>query len=298
MWLAHLKWFETDAAQSVQSLTAQEWWFVIFFVAAGLLALYTIDYYTVGLNARIGKKLAGLRDYVPTVLAATIGLTLLLHSVSGFIFAPNIDATRFFVFRLVEFVLGGMLVLGVKIRLAAAALIVLFVASLSFVAPLSLLEHLEYLGAAIFLIVMPSGRWTLDRWLGAGQTAIKKYQSLALTILQFTTGASLAVLAFSEKLSNLALADSFLQTHSWNILAIFGASNHQFIIFAGACELIFGMALMLNFAPRLVILLLGGLMALTAAVLGPTEVVGHLFAIGVALAIWVYARPNRFLPKT
>lgn len=296
MLLAHLKWFESGQNLAHEPLMASEWWFVIFFVLAGLLALFTIDYFTTAQNKLIGKKLAGLRPYVPTVIGVTIGLTLLLHSVSGYIFAPNIPAQFFFV-RLIEFVIGGMLLLGAKVRLAGWALIILFVLSLSFVTPLSLLEHLEYIGAAIFLIVTASGVGTLDRYLKLEQKPVEKYEKAALPALQFTTGLSLAVLAFSEKLSNLALADKFLETHHWNLLAVIGASNHQFIIFAGACELIFGIALILNIAPRLVILLLGGLMALTAVVLGPTEVVGHLFAVGVALAIWVYAKPNRFLPN-
>lgn len=270
MFLAHLKWFESGEGLTPETLMAGQWWFVIFFVLGGVLALLAIDHFTVRQNKLIGTKLTKLHPYVPTAVGVTIGLSLIFHSLNGVLFAPNIPVSMA-TWRLAEFVIGGLLVVGLKVRWAAYGLLALFIISLIFVPAISLLEHLEYIGAAVFLVVMASGRGTLDYLLQMPQKAIKEYEAKALQFLQVTVGISLIILAFSEKLSNLALADKFLQTHQWNLLAIVGASNHQFIIFAGACELIFGIALVLNIAPRLVILLLGGLMALTAAVLDPLK---------------------------
>jgi hypothetical protein len=114
-------------------------------------------------------------------------------------------------------------------------------------------------------------------------------------------GAALVVLSFSEKLAGIGIAEQFLEDHQWNLLRFVGVSDRSFIIIIGAIELMLGVALIVNFAPRLILLIILATMIQTALLLGIEEVYGHLFAVGIFVAIWVNDRITRskiVLPQT
>lgn len=286
MFLAHLKWLESADSVMLQAISGVEWLVPLVIVAGGVILAWLFDKHTYKINLKIASKLSAWRLYVPSVVGVTIGLSLIIFSLQGQLFAPNLPVDNTGLLA-AEFIIGGLLLLGLLTRYSAIALLLLYVASGAAGSPLGLLEHLEYAGAAIFLIIVGSGAWSLDALLLSAQPPIKKYQPYALPAWCFLTGLSLSVLAFTEKLFNLALAEKFLQTHHWNLLASFGVSDLWFVIFAGSMELIFGVLLALRIGTRLVAAMLAGLMGLTALLLGPTEVSGHLFIIGLGVAIWV-----------
>ncbi len=286
MYLAHLKWFEHAESVAPVAITGVQWLVSLAIVLGGAAFFVLVDKRAKGLNLAIAERLAAKRPFVPSVVGATIGLSLVIFSLQGQLFAPNLPVDNTGLLA-AEFILGVLLTLGLATRYSAIGLLLLYAASGLYGPPLGLFEHLEYAGAAVFLIIVGSGAWSLDALLRSAQAPLKKYQSYALPAWCFLTGLSLAVLAFTEKLFNLALAEKFLQTHHWNLLAVFGVSDLWFIIFAGSMELLFGVLLALRIGTRLVAAMLAGLMGLTALLLGPTEVAGHLFIIGLGVAIWV-----------
>ena len=117
-------------------------------------------------------------------------------------------------------------------------------------------------------------------------------------MLRTFTGLALVILAFSEKLLNMNLANDFLVHYeNWNFLASFGMDNRNFIIMTGIIELLLGLSLILNKAVRLSTLALLLTMIATALLLGIDEVIGHLFAVGLVFAVWVGPNINFSLKK-
>lgn len=285
---AHLKWFEDPLSVVAVGIIGIDWLLPIFLVGGGIVVFWLIDKFSKDINLVVSSKLAFLRPYVPSVVGLTIGLSLMIYALSGHLFAANVQIENSIILGL-EFVIGLLLALGLFTRHGAFGLLVLYGVSM-FVSPLGGVgEHLEYVGAAIFLLIMGGGSWTIDKLLIKKNyfKDLEKYKPYALTVFCFLTGLSLSVLAFTEKLLNLDLAEKFLVTHHWNLLSFFGVSNHWFIIIIGSFELLMGVLIAFRVATRLVVAMLAGVMALTAIILGPTEVGGHLFAIGLAMAVWV-----------
>jgi hypothetical protein len=112
----------------------------------------------------------------------------------------------------------------------------------------------------------------------------------AVTILRILTGASLAVLAFTEKLWNVPLAAAFLENHNFNFLPALGlnVSTETFVLMAGTVELTLGLLLMSGAFLRLVIVMLWLPFNLTLPLLGWRELVGHLPIYGIMALLLVY----------
>lgn len=286
MKLAHLKWFEDPTQVVLQSVTGAAWLVPVLIVLIGLIALIFIDQKSKKITHKLARKLAFLRPYVPTVIRITIGLSLIIYAIGGSFFAPNVPTNMWILLGL-EFSVGLLLVLGLFTQFSAIALVVIYLLSTR-VEPLGgLLEHLEYIGAAVYLMLVGSGALALDNRYKINYQLLRQYKERALSIFCFATGLSLGVLAFTEKLFNLQLAEKFLGQHHWNLAAPMGLSDYWFIIIAGSIELLLGLAIALRIADRLVVSILALTMVATTIALGPTEVSGHLFALGLAFAIWV-----------
>jgi uncharacterized membrane protein YphA (DoxX/SURF4 family) len=289
--LAHLKWFEAPGSAPTIYATPVQWLVVLGLMLGGLGVLYLIDSYTINLNQQVAKAARPAIPYVATIIALTIGLTLAIGAWRGAAFAPNIlltDAHALQFYLIVLLIsLGILLTLGLFTRASAIGLAVVFGIGMIIFGPMELIEHLEYLGAAAYLIIVGSGRVSVDRVINRADKPLADYRPYALPALRILTGLSLAWLALSEKLLNIGLAEEFLGTYHWNFLHTFGINNVWFTVIMGGMELLFGVALVLGIAPRLVIASIAVTMVLTTILLGPAEVVGHLFAIGVLVAVWV-----------
>lgn len=79
--------------------------------------------------------------------------------------------------------------------------------------------------------------------------------ALAPTALRVGLGISLVTVAFTEKLANPALAQSFLQQHPLNFTSFLGIPmpDELFVQCAGAVELLVGLFILFGLFPRLII---------------------------------------------
>ncbi|MCW2834108.1 MAG: hypothetical protein JWN68_2061 [Nocardioides sp.] len=119
---------------------------------------------------------------------------------------------------------------------------------------------------------------------------------LALLLLRLGVGAALIVLAFSEKLTNPAMAIDTLERYP--ALDVFGlvgiqVSPETFVAIAGATELLFGLPVISGAFPQVAVLVAMVPFNATMLLFGQTEMVGHLPVYGVFLALLVYGSNAR-----
>jgi uncharacterized membrane protein YphA (DoxX/SURF4 family) len=103
-------------------------------------------------------------------------------------------------------------------------------------------------------------------------------------------GISLVTVAFTEKLANPGLAQSFLQQHPLNFTAALGMpmSDATFALCAGSVELLVGLFILFGLFPRLIILVAWLPFNLTLTIFDWVELIGHLPFYGAlaVLLIW------------
>jgi uncharacterized membrane protein YphA (DoxX/SURF4 family) len=114
-----------------------------------------------------------------------------------------------------------------------------------------------------------------------------------MTILRVSLGLTLVVLAFTEKLLNLDLAEAFLQQHPVNFMRYWGSSmtDRTFAVCAGCVELAVGLLLVFGFFPRVVIFLAWLPLNMTLMVFNWAELIGHLPFYG-GLAVYLFWTPS------
>jgi hypothetical protein len=110
-------------------------------------------------------------------------------------------------------------------------------------------------------------------------------------------GSSLVVLSLTEKLIRpdlaLALIDRFPFLNLAQLVGI-DLPDIEFIRFAGAVELLFGLLIISGAMPQIVVLVAGVPFNATLFFFGASELVGHLPVYGVMLALLVYGSSDRF----
>ena len=98
------------------------------------------------------------------------------------------------------------------------------------------------------------------------------------------------MVAFTEKLANPALAQSFLQQHPLNFTGALGIpmSDATFALCAGSVELLVGLFILFGLFPRLIILVAWLPFNLTLTIFDWVELIGHLPFYGAlaVLLIW------------
>jgi uncharacterized membrane protein YphA (DoxX/SURF4 family) len=241
---------------------------------------------------RLLKPMGGLVPWVPRLLGIHLGVALLALAATGAFITPSIDH--------LEAALGIWLVTGWQLR-AAAALVLGLAPALATVGGLTALGECANLAAvAAFLVVVPPGP---DAY-GAAQPS-RAHLRWALLWLRLGVGAALIVLAFSEKLTNPAMAIDTLERYpALDVFALVGlhVSPETFVAVAGATELLFGLLVISGAFPQVAVLVAMVPFNATLLLFGQTEMVGHLPVYGVFLALLVYGsseetfRSVRWLP--
>ena len=236
-----------------------------------------------------------LAPWVPRLLAVHAGVSLIAQAYGGTFLVPALALPSGWLgsaMGIVEGVVGVWLVSGWRIRPAAALLVLAGPVGAIFFGVLPILERIDLLGIALFLVLLPPGR---DDW-GAH---IPKPAELrhALFALRLAAGGALVVLAFSEKLVRPGLALAIIEKFPFlNVLRDVGVglSDLEFIRLAGAVELLFGLLIISGAAPQLAVLVAGVPFNVTLFFFGSSELVGHLPVYGVMLALLVYGSSNEW----
>ena len=294
----HERWF-------VESRPAGDWSFffsplplvltavVIAVAVAWRLVALRVDRPELGVLSPLGR----LVPWVPRLLGVHLGVSLLALAATGAFITPandHLDGAGGHALLLVEAALGIWLVSGFRLRYAAG-LVLLLGPALALVAGWTALGECANLAAvAAFLVVVPPGR---DAY-GATRPSARDLRR-ALLVLRLGVGVALIVLAFTEKLTNPAMAVETLKDFpSLDVFGLVGIhlAPETFVAVAGATELLFGLLIISGAFPQVAVLVAMVPFNATLLLFGQTEMVGHLPVYGVFLALLVYGSSAETAP--
>jgi uncharacterized membrane protein YphA (DoxX/SURF4 family) len=308
---AHEKWFHDPAPHPTQWTTAVQFPTIVGVgVALGLTAIAGLFWRARGCRDLIPgptalgatpRGRAGFYALVPFILGIHVGVPLVVMGIKGELFSPNNDLSHGWLYWLgvAEIGIGLCFLYGGLTRLAGAALVALWLVGAVVVGWEPMLENLHYLGFAAFFYLTGRGPYAVDRLLFPALEPSPRLSLYAMPSLRALTGLGLAVVAFTEKLANPALAKAFLEHYPLNFTAWLGIpmSDDLFVLCAGTTELLIGLCLVFGFFPRVVIVTAWLFINMTLTIFNWVELLGHLPLYGVMgiLLIWTPNRDDRQL---
>jgi hypothetical protein len=278
-------------------------------VAVGITVIATVIYRARGGRTIVPGPIAlgmpwenyvKLLTWVPLVIGVHMGVTLLVSGVSRQLFVPNLELPVNFIgglLGMVEIAIALSFIYGALARVAAAALILLWIAGMLVFGPLRLIEHTEIVGIAFFLFATGRGPLAFDMALDKLNRPVKPLIPYAVPVLRVALGIGLTIVAFTEKLWNIPMGLAFLSEHHFNFfpyIGLAGVDDTKFLLIAGAIELLLGLMLIAGTYVRLIIIVTLIPFNLTLPFLGWRELVGHLPIYGILalLLLWGDERPG------
>jgi len=248
--------------------------------------------------------LGAMAPYMPFAIRLHLAVSLVGLLSLGYYLSPAMDLSSDFAgiaLGVVMAVVAIGMATGYRAREAALLLIA--------AGPLGMLEfgidpvlqRIDLLGMAAFVIIAGPGRWSADIERGAVRDFFQPDGSLderglaamakAILALRVAAGAALIFVALYEKLINPDLALDFLREHPDLQLAHqldLPLSDLEFVRIAGAIEVLFGLLLISGALPQVIILIAGIPFNATLWFFGINELVGHLPIYGAMLVILVF----------
>ena len=260
-----------------------------------------------GLVRLLAKRMPGvdipalgrLAPYMPFAIRIHLAVSLLGLLSLGYFLSPAMDLQT----NVAGIALGVTMVL-VTVAMAAgwhtrgAALLLLAagpVGMLEFgISPV--LERLDLVGLALFVLFAGPGCWSADVESGRAQPFSLGSAARAVWCLRVSAGVALIVVAFAEKLANPAMALEFLRAHpDFNVAQLLGlgTSDLEFTRLAGGVEVLFGLLLISGALPQVCVLVAAIPFNTTLWFFGSTELVGHLTVYAVLLVLLVFGSDPR-----
>ncbi len=296
---AHVKWFATPEKDTpFYKITDPN---VILAIVLGLIII--------GLGIYLENKLkvpnrlnASIQKWAPKVLSIAsigFGLAFIIFSLQGFIFAPNLPAVGAMGASMLalQFLAGIMILLGLYERVGGLLIILLFILGINEYGMYEMLDTLEMIGFAIYVIIIGRPKWKI-RDTNLIEPVTHPMHSYGLPILRAGTGLNLIILGFTEKILTPSLTDNFLSTHNWNFmqsLGFEGFTNYWFAFSAGSVEILFGIFFLLGLVTRTTTICLAIFLATTLVLLGPVELVGHLPHFSIAIVLLVLGAGSKLV---
>jgi uncharacterized membrane protein YphA (DoxX/SURF4 family) len=162
------------------------------------------------------------------------------------------------------------------------------------------LQRIDLLGLAVYVVLAGPGRWSADVELGRDREPALPDLARGVWALRVGAGLALIVVAFYEKLAAPDLAVSFLRDHpELNVVQQVGIdmSDLEFARVAGAVEVLFGLLLISGALPQAIVLVAGVPFNATLWFFGTNELLGHLPIYGAMLLLLVYGSDPELRPK-
>ena len=238
------------------------------------------------------ERRMGLYGFVPAILAVHLAVTLFVSSVTGHLFSPDnrLPGATAYLLGLAQTGIALSLFYGGLARVAAVALAGLWVSGAILFGLEPMLDNALILGFAAFFFLAGRGPIAVDRLILPRLEPPANLVRHAVTALRVGVGASLVAAAFTEKLGNPALAQSFLGQFPLNFTASLGVPipDPVFLRMAGGVELLVGLCLMCNVMVREIIVIAWVPINLTLTVFDWTELVGHLPIYGAMAVLLVW----------
>jgi uncharacterized membrane protein YphA (DoxX/SURF4 family) len=161
------------------------------------------------------------------------------------------------------------------------------------------LQRIDLLGLAVYVLATGPGRWSADLEAGRAVEPALDDHARAIWALRLAAGVSLIVVAFAEKLATPALAVHFLSDHPELNLAQqlgIGMTGVEYTRLAGGIEVLFGLLLISGALPQACTVLVGIPFNATLWFFGANELMGHLPTYGAMLALLVYGSDPQLRP--
>lgn len=241
------------------------------------------------------------------VIGVQTAISLIYMAVQGWLFSPVLPLPR----NALGLLLGVLVALaafsfitGWLTRVGGAILIGLVLFSFLLYPVPYVLEQLLFVGIGIYFLILGRGLFAPTFPLAQRAEAFwLRRQGWALPALRIGTGASILVLAFTEKLLNPDLARAFLANPAYanfNFMRALGFtwfSDDLFITAAAAVEATVGVLLIAGVLPRVVILLMWVPFNAGIPLLPPVELLGHLPILAVMYVVFLQGagRPQRVM---
>lgn len=248
------------------------------------------------------RFLGVLGPWIPRLLAIHAGVSLLALAARLEFFVPTFrlpDTWWGLALGILEGIVGVWLIAGWKVRPAAAALVLAGPLGMLGIGILPILERADLLAIGLFLVLLPPD----DDRPGGRIVVDAERVRMALFALRTIAGATLILLAYTEKLARPELSLEFLDRYpAFNVLQVVGrslgveVSDLAFVQFAGGVEILFGLLLISGAMPQLTVIAAGIPFNATLFFLGATELIGHLPIYGTMLAVLVYGSRSDTAP--
>ena len=224
-----------------------------------------------------------LEPAAAAILGVQTAITMIYAATQLTLFVPNIELPRSVTgvtLAGLAIVAGFSFITGVLTRAGALVTVALVLAAFAYAPADQVAEHVIFVGIALYLVAVGRGVVRFDGHEEDRSLLTDRLLPHALTILRLCAGASIVILAFTEKLLNVELGVAFLREYpEFNVARELGFdwfTDERFVYAAGIVEATAGAALLCGFLPRVVILGLWVPFNIGIAFLPPTELIGHL----------------------
>jgi hypothetical protein len=297
---AHETWFDhgsylTDWGFAAEKLT------LAFLVAAVLatVAVRALARVAPGVDV---PALGRLAPYMPFAIRLHLGVSLIGLLSLGFYLSPAMDLQADFagiVLGATMAVVAITMLTGWHARWGAALLIALGPLGMIEFGLWEVLQRIDLLGLAGYVLAAGPGRWSADLETGRATEPTLADHARAIWALKVAAGIALIVVAFAEKLAVPDMAVQFLAQHpELNVAQQIGIdmSNLEFARVAGGIEVLFGLLLISGALPQAIVLIAGIPFNATLWFFGANELMGHLPIYGAMLALLVYGSDPQLRP--
>jgi hypothetical protein len=298
--LAHETWFD-------HGVYPTDWGFAAEQLTLALLAAAVLLTVAVRLVARVFPGLdvpavGRLAQFMPFAVRLHLAVSMVGLLSLGYYLSPAMDLRA----DPTGIALGAVMALvaitmatGWRARWGAALLIAAGPLGMAEFGLWAVLQRIDLLGLAVYVLAAGPGRWSADVETGrAGEPSLIDH-ARAIWALRVAAGVALIVVAFAEKLATPELAVQFLADHPELNVAQqlgLGMSDLEFARAAGAIEVLFGLLLISGALPQACILIAGIPFNATLWFFGAGELMGHLPIYGAMLALLVYGSHPQLRP--
>lgn len=294
--LAHIKWFAHEQ-EYVRPYHITDTPVLIAILGAIIMILLGIY---LEKTLRIPQKLhTVIKKWAPRVLSLAsigFGLAFIIFTVNGFVFAPNLptEGSLGTIMLVLQGIIGAMMLFGFYERVGGMLLFLLFGFGVAEYGLIEMLDTLEILGFAVYIIIIGRPLWKITEcaWIQKHMHSIHEYGH---PLLRIGVGLNLIVLGFTEKILTPSLTSNFLIDYHWNFMHFFGMSDYWFSFYAGATEALIGLFFVLGLITRITTIILALILVTTLILLGPIELIGHLPHFSIAIVLLVLGSSSRLL---
>ena len=289
---AHETWCDHGSYATDWSFAAEKLTLVL--LAAAVLATVAVRVLARAFPGVDVPAVGRLAPFMPFAIRLHLAVSLVGLLSLGFYMSPAMDLqpdVAGILLGATMAVVASTMATGWNARMGAALLIAAGPLGMVEFGIWPVLQRIDLLGLAVYVLAAGPGRWSADVETGRAAEPTLLDHARAIWALKVAAGLALIVVAFAEKLANPEMALAFLSEHpDFNVAALAGLpmGDLEFVRLAGAIEVLFGLLLISGALPQAIVLIAGIPFNATLWFFGTDELLGHLPVYGAMLVLLVY----------